>query len=174
MQRGTGFLTRSKRSISPDCAGDCRLRRYVLPRADRDVTMIRGARPIRMFNGRCRVSPDEGADDNSSWLKDEEILNTQVRIVLRNCGIINPEPLKITLKSAVMKRSKNVFRRCHPDVIDEIKASGLRGRSGGSFPAGLSGTPRVSPAANTWSATPTKAIPGRLWIEAFWKVIRTL
>lgn len=65
-------------------------------------------------------------------------LATQTRIVLRNCGIINPESIEDYIENdgykALEKALKNMTRE---EVIDEIKASGLRGRGGAGFPTGL-------------------------------------
>jgi len=65
-------------------------------------------------------------------------LATQTRIVLRNCGIINPESIEDYMENAgyksLEKALKNMTRE---EVIAEIKASGLRGRGGAGFPTGL-------------------------------------
>lgn len=65
----------------------------------------------------------------------EEQIASQERIVLRNCGMINPESIDDYLKldgyKAIEKCVKNLTQL---DVIDEIKQSGLRGRGGAGFP----------------------------------------
>ena len=62
----------------------------------------------------------------------------QKRIVLRNCGIIDPISINDYLEkdgySALEKSMKNMTRE---EIIDEIKNSGLRGRGGAGFPTGL-------------------------------------
>jgi NADH-quinone oxidoreductase subunit F len=67
-----------------------------------------------------------------------EFLSQQTRIVLRNCGVINPESIEeyeqaggySALKKAILEMSTQ-------SIIDEVKASGLRGRGGAGFPTGL-------------------------------------
>ena len=65
-------------------------------------------------------------------------LDGQVRIVLRNCGKINPESLDDYLANGGYKSLKKVVTTMSPqEVIDEIKASGLRGRGGAGFSTGM-------------------------------------
>lgn len=62
-------------------------------------------------------------------------LKKQVRIVLRNCGIINPENIEDYIESGGYSALKKVLNEMSPeDVIEEIKISGLRGRGGAGFP----------------------------------------
>ncbi|MDO4960591.1 MAG: NADH-quinone oxidoreductase subunit NuoF [Eubacteriales bacterium] len=66
---------------------------------------------------------------------DEEFLDKQKRIVLRNCGQINPERLEDYLGIGGYDAAKKVITTMTPDeVIEEIKISGLRGRGGAGFP----------------------------------------
>jgi NADH-quinone oxidoreductase subunit F len=62
----------------------------------------------------------------------------QKRIALRNCGEINPEEIDQYLARGGYEALRRVLSQGEPDaVIEEIKASGLRGRGGGGFPTGL-------------------------------------
>lgn len=62
----------------------------------------------------------------------------QMRIVLRNCGRIDPENIDDALINGVYKAFLNVLEEMSPEqVIEEIKCSGLRGRGGAGFPTGL-------------------------------------
>jgi len=62
----------------------------------------------------------------------------QKRIVLRNCGVINPKDITTYLDRDGFKALKKVFDELTCEqVIEEIKASGLRGRGGAGFPCGL-------------------------------------
>jgi NADH-quinone oxidoreductase subunit F len=61
-------------------------------------------------------------------------LENQVRIVLKNCGIINPERLEEYLDSDGYKALEKVLSMSQDDVINEVKKSGLRGRGGAGFP----------------------------------------
>ena len=62
----------------------------------------------------------------------------QKKIVLRRCGVIDPESIDEYLAAEGYKALKQVVSSMTPeDVVNEIKASGLRGRGGGGFPTGL-------------------------------------
>ncbi len=62
----------------------------------------------------------------------------QKRIVLRNCGIIDPVSIDDYLaKDGYKALEKSVKEMNREDIIDEIKNSGLRGRGGAGFPTGL-------------------------------------
>ncbi|MDR1795324.1 MAG: NADH-quinone oxidoreductase subunit NuoF [Erysipelotrichaceae bacterium] len=62
----------------------------------------------------------------------------QQRIALRNCGIINPEDIEEYIARDGYQALGKVLSEMTPQqVIDEVKASGLRGRGGGGFPTGV-------------------------------------
>ena len=64
--------------------------------------------------------------------------NKQKRIVLRNCGVINPENLEEYVARDGYKALEKVLFDMTPEtVIDELKKSGLRGRGGAGFPTGF-------------------------------------
>ncbi len=66
---------------------------------------------------------------------DLNILGNQKRIVLRNCGVINPEKIDDYLEAGGYEAIKKCISQLKPeDVIDIIKKSGLRGRGGAGFP----------------------------------------
>ena len=61
----------------------------------------------------------------------------QERVVLRNCGHINPERIDDYLERGGYQSLKKVVFMMKPEeVIDLIKRSGLRGRGGAGFPTG--------------------------------------
>lgn len=63
--------------------------------------------------------------------------NLQVRVVLRNCGHIDPECCDDALKAGAYKGIASMLEQGTPEkIIDEITASGLRGRGGAGFPTG--------------------------------------
>lgn len=67
----------------------------------------------------------------------EAFTGKQVRIVMRNCGVIDPEDIDEYLTRDGYKAvEKAVTTTTQQDVIDEIGASGLRGRGGAGFPTG--------------------------------------
>ncbi|SHE51613.1 NADH-quinone oxidoreductase subunit NuoF [Caloramator proteoclasticus] len=62
-------------------------------------------------------------------------LEKQVRIVLRNCGIINPESIEDYIEAGGYSALKKALSQMTPEeVIEEVKISGLRGRGGAGFP----------------------------------------
>ena len=61
----------------------------------------------------------------------------QKRIALKNCGVINPEEIDEYIAFDGYKALEKVLTQMTPDdVINVIKASGLRGRGGAGFPTG--------------------------------------
>ena len=62
----------------------------------------------------------------------------QHRLVLANCGAINPEQIEEYIAVGGYEAlAKAVTTMSPEDVIEEIKKSGLRGRGGGGFPTGM-------------------------------------
>jgi NADH:ubiquinone oxidoreductase subunit F (NADH-binding)/Fe-S-cluster-containing hydrogenase component 2 len=64
--------------------------------------------------------------------------NKQLRIVLSNCGLIDPESIDDYLALDGYVALEQVLAGMTPEeVITEVTKSGLRGRGGGGFPAGV-------------------------------------
>ena len=62
----------------------------------------------------------------------------QFRIVLRNCGVINPEKIEDYIARDGYKALEKVLFEMTPEqVVEEMKKSGLRGRGGAGFPTGV-------------------------------------
>lgn len=62
----------------------------------------------------------------------------QLRVALRNCGLINPEDIFEYIAFGGYEALGKVLTSMTPEqVIEEVKKSGLRGRGGGGFPTGL-------------------------------------
>jgi len=62
----------------------------------------------------------------------------QIRIALRNCGIIDPENIDEYIARDGYEALAGVLNTLSPDeAIEIVKSSGLRGRGGGGFPTGL-------------------------------------
>jgi NADH:ubiquinone oxidoreductase subunit F (NADH-binding)/(2Fe-2S) ferredoxin/Pyruvate/2-oxoacid:ferredoxin oxidoreductase delta subunit len=62
----------------------------------------------------------------------------QLRIVLRNCGFINPENIdEYIARDGYMALGKVLTEMTPDQVIQEVKKSGQRGRGGAGFPTGL-------------------------------------
>ncbi|MFH2115490.1 MAG: NAD(P)H-dependent oxidoreductase subunit E, partial [Spirochaetota bacterium] len=68
-------------------------------------------------------------------VEDIDFYQKQYRIVLRNCGIINPENIDEYLaRDGYLALEKVLFSMSPEDVINELKIAGLRGRGGAGFP----------------------------------------
>ncbi len=77
-------------------------------------------------------------EDSIKSLNEVTFYKKQMRVALRNCGVINPENIEEYIAFDGYKALATVLTEKTPqEVIDIIKASGLRGRGGGGFPTGL-------------------------------------
>lgn len=67
-----------------------------------------------------------------------DFFNNQMRIALRNCGVINPEDITEYIAMDGYKALGDILTNKTPpkDIIDSVKKSGLRGRGGGGFSTG--------------------------------------
>ena len=71
-------------------------------------------------------------------LNEVDFYKKQMRIALRNCGVIDPENIEEYIGTDGYKALGKVLTEMTPDeVIEEIKKSGLRGRGGAGFPTGM-------------------------------------
>lgn len=61
----------------------------------------------------------------------------QIRIALRNCGVINPENIEEYIAREGYQALGKTFEMGAQATIEQMKKSGLRGRGGGGFPTGL-------------------------------------
>ncbi len=71
--------------------------------------------------------------------EDQKFFDGQVRISLRNCGLIDPESIEeYELRDGYKAVRRIADEKISPeDVIQSVLDSGLRGRGGGGFPTGL-------------------------------------
>lgn len=80
----------------------------------------------------------------NSWIirskdicSEESFTKKQIRIVLRNCGVINPTSIDEYVAKDGYKALQTVLKSfSREEVIEEITKAGLRGRGGGGFPTG--------------------------------------
>ena len=107
----------------------------------------------------CRLQPKDAADVVASLAEDRpaerlfykdpatgavartkaevDFYRKQVKVVLQNCGQIDPERIEDYLARDGYAALRKALVEMTPDaVIDEVKRSGLRGRGGGGFPTG--------------------------------------
>ena len=71
-------------------------------------------------------------------LGETNFYKTQLRVALRNCGVINPENIDEYIAMDGYEALGKVLTEMTPqEVIDVMKKSGLRGRGGAGFPTGL-------------------------------------
>ena len=76
--------------------------------------------------------------DNIKNLMHTKFYEKQVRIALRNCGVIAAEDIdEYIARGGYTALEKVLFTMKPQEVIDEIKASGLRGRGGAGFSTGM-------------------------------------
>ncbi len=109
----------------------------------------------------CRVQPEDVAEIVESHLykgriverllykepithekipsyKDIMFYKKQHRMVLANCGHINPEVIEEYIAIGGYEALGKALTAMTPDqVVEEVKKSGLRGRGGGGFPTGM-------------------------------------
>jgi NADH-quinone oxidoreductase subunit F/NADP-reducing hydrogenase subunit HndC len=90
-------------------------------------------RPVKRLMFKDRITEEMVPHYN-----DIDFYKKQNRIVLRNCGFINPENIKEYIARGGYEALAKALTEMTPEqVIEEVKASGLRGRGGGGFPTGL-------------------------------------
>ena len=83
-------------------------------------------------------APVEDLDSLHVSLNDTDFYKSQHRVALRNCGVIDPENIDEYIAMDGYAALGKVLTEMTPEqVIEEIKASGLRGRGGGGFPTGF-------------------------------------
>jgi NADH:ubiquinone oxidoreductase subunit F (NADH-binding)/(2Fe-2S) ferredoxin/Fe-S-cluster-containing hydrogenase component 2 len=61
----------------------------------------------------------------------------QMRLALRNCGVIDPENIDEYIIRGGYLGLRNALKMKPMDVVNEVKTSGLRGRGGAGFPTGM-------------------------------------
>ena len=77
-------------------------------------------------------------EDNIKSLNETQFYAKQMRVALRNCGVINPENIDEYIAVDGYQALGKVLTEMTPEeVIQIIKDSGLRGRGGGGFSTGM-------------------------------------
>jgi NADH-quinone oxidoreductase subunit F len=107
----------------------------------------------------------------TSGRRDIAYLSRQHRIVLRNCGNIDPESIDDYIQDGRLPRLQKVLEAKDPDGLVNTMISGLRGRRR-RFP-GIVGLPKGQGRRSTSSATPTRATRARSWTARSSRATRT-
>ncbi|MFC1474769.1 NADH-quinone oxidoreductase subunit NuoF [bacterium] len=77
-------------------------------------------------------------DEPIKCYKDIPFYAGQERIVLRNCGHINPEIIQDSIDAGIYSALDKALNKMTPEeIIEEVKKAGLRGRGGAGFPTAI-------------------------------------
>ncbi len=97
----------------------------------------------KMDENKAREVVDQNIIDGniiSGWTisEDDDFFKSQTRIVLRNCGIIDPEDIKEAIANDGYQALGYALTEMSPEnVVTEITDARLRGRGGAGFPTGI-------------------------------------
>lgn len=95
--------------------------------------LVQGGKPVKKY----LYSKTVCEDGSTIPLSETPFYKKQMRIALRNCGVIDPENIEESIASDGYFALAKVLTTMKPqDVIDELLAAGLRGRGGAGFPTG--------------------------------------
>ncbi len=140
-------LTSRARVVRVGCMGLCDAGPLVLVVPDGvyypRVTADLAARIVERHLGRGEVLEEaeltwEGPDGEVLRSREVPFFARQLKIALRNCGVIDPGSLEEYVAADGYAALEKVLFEMEPEaVLDELKRSGLRGRGGAGFPAGL-------------------------------------
>ena len=95
-----------------------------------------------LYKGRIveKLVFDEAIDEDHSVKAFDEIkfYAKQTRVAIRNCGLINPDDIEEYIaKDGYRGLGKALIEMTPIEVVEEMIASGLRGRGGGGFSTGI-------------------------------------
>jgi len=81
---------------------------------------------------------DHSLEQHVPKIDDIDFFKEQVRIALRNCGVIEYGSLDAYIsKNGYLAAARAFTQKSPQEVIDEVKRSGMRGRGGAGFPTGV-------------------------------------
>ena len=80
------------------------------------------------------VEPSTG--EKVSRQDDINFYKKQRRVALYGCGVINPEDINEALGMGAFQGLRRALGMSRQEVVDEVLASGIRGRGGAGFPTG--------------------------------------
>ncbi len=77
-------------------------------------------------------------EERKKFLREIDFFDKQLKIALRNCGFINPLNIEEYIaRDGYQALAKVLTEKTPEQVVEDIKASGLRGRGGGGFSTGM-------------------------------------
>lgn len=131
-----------KQNVSPElskagCVGTCFLEPIVDVYDDNgDMTRYVEVQPDKVERiVKEHIKGGKPVDEYAISEEDQKFLAQQQRVVLRHCGIINPEIIDEYIAVGGYKSAEKVVTSMTQDeVIDIIKTANLRGRGGAGFP----------------------------------------
>ncbi|HID55554.1 TPA: NADH-quinone oxidoreductase subunit F, partial [Candidatus Poribacteria bacterium] len=107
-------------------------RDYLLCKLEEEELMIDGS--IRRYE----LSASNNKLEDIPTYQQVPFFAKQMRIVLRNCGFINPESMEEYIARGGYRSLYKALTSFSPEeVIEQVKRSGLRGRGGAGFPTGM-------------------------------------
>ncbi len=107
------------------------LKKHVLYRTNQETLISNG----KTISYSTKTPPDF---KKIPLVKDFKFFQPQLKVTLRNAGLINPESIEEYCARGGYNALHRALTKMTPDkIIDEVIKSGLRGRGGGGFPTGL-------------------------------------
>jgi len=107
------------------------LKKHVLYRTNQEELIISG----KTFSYTSKTPSDL---KKTPVLKDFKFFQPQMRITLKNAGLINPESIEeYVARGGYAALYKALTKMTPAKIIEDVIKSGLRGRGGGGFPTGL-------------------------------------
>jgi NADH-quinone oxidoreductase subunit F len=140
-------LDKSVAVVGTGCLGPCSMGPVVIMAKDRvfyqnlKVEDVKTIIDSHIVNGKIveeLVYKDDSDNKPVPLVKDIHFFNRQTKVVLKNCGNIDPTSLEEYIGADGYKSVAKVLSSMSPDmVISEMEKSGLRGRGGAGFPTYL-------------------------------------
>ena len=78
----------------------------------------------------------EGGEGEAVYIPELSRFEHEHRLILRNCGYINPENINHYIASGGYNSLAKAFKMEPAAIVNKVKAAGLRGRGGAGFPTG--------------------------------------
>jgi NADH:ubiquinone oxidoreductase subunit F (NADH-binding)/(2Fe-2S) ferredoxin len=136
-------LTGTVQIVQTGCLGFCETGTVVKVLPDEEIYVGVGPEDVREIvtehvkAGRLvsRLLYDRSESKKYVGIKDLDFYQKQFRIVLRNCGVIDPEEIhEYIARDGYAALEKVLFDMTPDDVVATLKTSKLRGRGGAGFP----------------------------------------